>query len=131
MPLDPQLETLLTKLGAPPATLTEKFILGSGAGGQKINKSSTCVYLKHHPSGIEIKCQAGRSREHNRQLARLELANKLRAHYQQAADQKRDAREKKRRTNRPRSRNSKNRMLKNKKHHAQKKNLRKRPGLHD
>ena len=45
------------------ADLIEKFILGSGKGGQKMNKTSSCVYLKHIPTGIEIKCQKGRSRE--------------------------------------------------------------------
>jgi protein subunit release factor B len=126
-----EMETALTKLGAPPSTLIEKFIQGSGSGGQKINKTASCVYLKHLPTGIEVKCQSDRSRESNRHSARQELLNKLQALYKQAADTKRDAREKKRRTNRPRSRNSKNRMLKNKKHNSQKKNLRRKPGLHD
>jgi len=57
--------------------LIEKFILGSGKGGQKINKSSTCVYLKHLPSGMEIKCQRERSRELNRYYARRELCEKM------------------------------------------------------
>ena len=121
----------LTKLGAPPSTLVEKFIQGSGAGGQKINKTSSCVYLKHLPTGIEVKCQGERSREVNRQMAREELLKKIKALYDRAADEKKDAREKKRRTNRPRSRNSKNRMLKGKKQNSQKKNLRRKPGAHD
>ena len=54
--------------------LVEKFILGSGSGGQKINKTSSCVYLKHVPSGIEIKCQKTRSRDLNRLYARREFA---------------------------------------------------------
>ncbi len=57
--------------------LLEKFILGSGSGGQKINKTHSCVYLKHLPSGIEVKCQQDRSRELNRFLARRELCNRL------------------------------------------------------
>lgn len=57
------------------ADLTEKFIRGSGNGGQKINKTSSCVYLKHVPSGIEVKCQRERSREINRFLARRELCD--------------------------------------------------------
>ena len=125
------IEQRLSKLGAPPATLVEKFIQGSGAGGQKINKTSSCVYLKHLPTGIEVKCQGERSREINRQLARQELCRKIQALYDNAAAEKKDAREKKRRTNRPRSRNSKNRMLKGKKQNAQKKNLRRKPGTHD
>ncbi len=125
------IEQRLTKLGAPPSTLVEKFIQGSGAGGQKINKTSSCVYLKHLPTGIEVKCQGERSREVNRQMAREELCKKIKALYDKAASEKTDAREKKRRTNRPRSRNSKNRMLKGKKQNSQKKNLRRKPGAHD
>lgn len=56
--------------------LIEKFIIGSGSGGQKINKTHSCVYLKHIPSGIEVKCQKERSRELNRFFARRELCEK-------------------------------------------------------
>lgn len=125
------IEQRLTKLGAPPSSLLEKFIQGSGSGGQKINKTSSCVYLKHLPTGIEVKCQGERSRETNRQLAREELCRKIQALYDNAAAEKKDAREKTRRTNRPRSRNSKNRILKGKKQNAQKKNLRRKPGTND
>ena len=59
--------------------LVEKFILGSGKGGQKVNKSSTCVYLKHLPSGLQVKCQKGRSQDLNRYYARQELCEKLSA----------------------------------------------------
>lgn len=55
--------------------IIEKFIRGSGRGGQKINKTSSCVYLKHQPTGLEIKCQQERSREMNRFLARRELCD--------------------------------------------------------
>lgn len=126
-----ELEKKLTKLGAPASTILEKFIQGSGSGGQKINKTSSCVYLKHLPTGIEVKCQGERSREQNRHQARVELFNKLDSLYRKAAAEKQDAREKKRRTNRPRSRNSKNRMLKGKKQNSQKKNLRQKPRAHD
>ncbi|MFT5882640.1 MAG: protein subunit release factor B [Crocinitomicaceae bacterium] len=125
------IEQQLIKLGAPPSTLVEKFIQGSGAGGQKINKTSSCVYLKHLPTGIQVKCQGERSREVNRQLARVELCKKIQALYDNAAADKKNAREKTRRANRPRSRNSKNRMLKGKKQNAQKKNLRRKPGTSD
>ncbi|MDF1741357.1 MAG: peptide chain release factor-like protein [Verrucomicrobiales bacterium] len=55
--------------------LEERFVLGSGSGGQKINKTSSCVYLKHIPTGTEIKCQESRSREKNRELARVRLCD--------------------------------------------------------
>jgi protein subunit release factor B len=57
--------------------LVEKFVLGSGPGGQKVNKTASCVYLKHLPSGIEVKCGKERSRELNRFLARRQLCEQL------------------------------------------------------
>lgn len=57
--------------------LLEKFILGSGPGGQKINKTASTVYLKHLPSKIEIKCSKERSQEINRFLARRELCERI------------------------------------------------------
>ena len=56
--------------------LDEKFIRGHGRGGQKQNKTSSCVYLKHRPSGVEVKCQRERFREINRFLARRELCDR-------------------------------------------------------
>ncbi len=131
MPIREETIKKLHKLGAPPSTLTEKFIQGSGAGGQKINKTSSCVYLKHGPTGIEVKCQDNRSREPNRQKARADLIHKLEEHYKKAAKQKVDTQEKIRRSNRPRSRNSKNRMLKAKRNNANKKKMRKQPNIED
>ncbi len=57
--------------------LEERFVLGSGSGGQKINKTSSRVYLKHLPTGIEISCQESRSREKNRELARIRLCEQI------------------------------------------------------
>jgi protein subunit release factor B len=67
----------MEKLSIQEEDLREKFILGSGSGGQKLNKTSSCVYLKHLPSNIEVKCQQERSREVNRFLARQELCNQV------------------------------------------------------
>jgi protein subunit release factor B len=64
-------------LGIREDEIVEKFIHGSGSGGQKINKTASCVYLKHEPTGIEIKCQRERSRELNRYLARKELCDRI------------------------------------------------------
>jgi protein subunit release factor B len=72
-----ELHKRMEALGILEQDLVEKFILGSGKGGQKINKTSSCVYLKHIPSGIEIKCQKERSRELNRFYARRDLCEKL------------------------------------------------------
>ena len=57
-----KLEDTMLRLGIREQDLEENFIRGSGSGGQKINKTSSCVQLLHRPSGIEIKCQKDRSR---------------------------------------------------------------------
>jgi len=57
--------------------IEEKFIRSSGSGGQKVNKTSTCVYLKHIPTGIEIKWMKERSQSLNRFLARRELVRRI------------------------------------------------------
>jgi peptide chain release factor len=59
--------------------LLEKFVRSSGKGGQKVNKTSTCVYLKHVPTGVEVKCMRDRSQSINRFLARRELIGKVEA----------------------------------------------------
>ncbi|SHI83253.1 RF-1 domain-containing protein [Rubritalea squalenifaciens DSM 18772] len=125
------LEERMAKLGISVDDLTEKFIRGSGHGGQKINKTSSCVYLKHEPSGIEIKCQAERSRELNRFIARKELCDRIEEIQLGKKSARQQEREKIRRQKRRRSRRAKNRMLDDKSKHAQKKNLRKPPGRYD
>ena len=107
--------------------LVEKFILGSGSGGQKINKTSSCVYLKHLPSGIEIKCQKERSRDLNRFLARRELCAKLEQKTLGILSEKEKEMEKIRRQKKRRSRKSQEKMLEGKKIHSETKNLRKSP----
>ncbi|KAH7393202.1 RF-1 domain-containing protein [Cadophora sp. MPI-SDFR-AT-0126] len=57
--------------------LTEAFLKGSGPGGQKINKTSSAVQLKHIPSGMVLKVQATRSRTQNRKIARQMLAERV------------------------------------------------------
>lgn len=69
----------LAHLGARPDEVEERFIRGSGPGGQKINKASTTVWLRHRPTGIEVRCQAERSQSANRELAWAELCAKLEA----------------------------------------------------
>jgi protein subunit release factor B len=64
-------------LGINEKDIEEKFVRSSGRGGQKVNKTSTCVYLRHIPTGIEVKCMKERSQSLNRFLARRELAEKI------------------------------------------------------
>lgn len=125
------LEERMARLGVTEADLTEKFILGSGSGGQKINKTHSCVYLKHEPSGIEVKCQSSRSRELNRFHARKELCDTLDDIRLGKASKRQQEMEKIRRQKRRRSRRSKRRSIQDKRLLSQKKNLRRRPGRDD
>ncbi len=121
------LDQRMASLGIYPSDLLEKFVRGSGAGGQKINKTSNCVFLKHEPSGIAIKCQMERSREMNRFLARRELCDQMDAVANGKATVKTQAIEKMRRQKRRRSRRSKQRSVADKRKLSIKKNLRKSP----
>ena len=57
--------------------IEEKFVRSGGAGGQKVNKTSSCVYLKHIPSGLAVKVQNSRSQGLNRYYARKQLCKLL------------------------------------------------------
>src|SRR5271170_6669836 len=115
------LDARMERLGIREGDLVEKFILGSGSGGQKINKTSSCVYLKHIPTGIEIKCQQERSRELNRYYARQELCERLEERTLQEKSKRQQEFEKIRRQKRRRSRKQKEKMLAEKRHTAVKK----------
>ncbi len=121
----------MEKLGLLPDDITEKFIRGSGSGGQKINKTASCVYLKHEPTGMEVKCQAQRSREMNRFIARKELCERYQEVVLGIQTKRQEAREKIRRQKRRRSRRSKSRMLDDKSKQGEKKQMRKKPGHND
>jgi peptide chain release factor len=117
----------LSRVGVREEDLIEKFILGSGSGGQKINKTSSCVYLKHLPTGTEVKCQQERSRELNRYYARHALCDKLEEALFQEKSRKQQEFEKVRRQKRRRSRRAKEKMLADKKQTSIKKSFRKSP----
>jgi protein subunit release factor B len=121
------LEQRMAALGITAADLLEKFIRGSGSGGQKINKTNNCVFLKHLPSGVCIKCQMDRSRELNRFLARRELCEQLEMIRDGTASAKTRAIEKLRRQKRQRSRRSKQRSVADKRIQSEKKSLRRPP----
>jgi protein subunit release factor B len=121
------LEQRMATLGITESDLLEKFVRGSGAGGQKINKTSNCVFLKHLPTGVCIKCQIDRSREMNRFLARRELCDQLEMIRDGKAFAKTQAIEKMRRQKRPRSNRSKQRSVADKRITSQKKSLRRPP----
>jgi protein subunit release factor B len=121
------LEQRMGALGITESDLLEKFVRGSGAGGQKINKTSNCVFLKHLPTGVCIKCQMDRSREMNRFLARRELCDQLEMIRDGKAFAKTQAIEKMRRQKRPRSNRSKQRSVADKRITSQKKSMRRPP----
>jgi len=101
----------MAKLHILEADLIEKFILGSGKGGQKLHKTASTVYLKHLPSGMEIKCQESRSREDNRYFARDRLCEKLQALLGDEKTKEQQKIEKIKRQKKRRSRRSKQKML--------------------
>lgn len=68
-----ELCTRMARLGLCEEDLDERFITSGGPGGQKVNRSNTCVQLTHRPSGVEVKMQQARSQALNRFLARRRL----------------------------------------------------------
>lgn len=115
------LHVRMHSLGIYEDDLIEKFILGSGSGGQKINKTSSCVWLKHEPTGIIVKCQKERSRELNRYYARQRLCEKLDDLKNKMNSERQQAVAKIKRQKRKRSKRAKEKMLGDKKHQAVKK----------
>lgn len=71
------LEERMARLGIREEDLEEQFVRSSGRGGQKVNKTSSCVSLHHKPTGLVLKCQQSRSQALNRFVARRRLVEKL------------------------------------------------------
>ena len=117
----------MQQLGINEADIRERFIRCGGRGGQKLNKTSTCVYLKHLPSGIEVKCQKTRYQRLNRFLARRILIEKIEQQISGRKSKEKQRIAKIRRQKRKRSKRAKEKLLKLKKHRAQKKKLRQKP----
>lgn len=123
------LEKQMRKFNVREEDLREKFIRASGPGGQNVNKVASCVYLKHLPSGFEVKMQKARSQALNRFLARRELVRKIENHILGRESEEERRRQKIRRVKRKRSRRAKKKMLEQKRLQAQKKELRSKPSL--
>lgn len=77
VPLKQKFLDKAAKLRVFPQDIDEQFVRGSGSGGQKMNKTASTVWLKHLPTGIEVKCQVQREREANRMEAYRMLLMKI------------------------------------------------------
>ena len=108
-------------LGIKEADISEHFVRASGAGGQKVNKTSTCVVLKHIPTGLEVKCQIERSQSLNRFLARRILVEKIERQLLGAKSAEEQRIWKIKKQKKKRSKRAKEKMLENKHRHAEKK----------
>lgn len=115
----------MEELGISDADIVEKFIRAQGKGGQKVNKTSSCVYLKHIPTGIEVKVMRERSQAMNRFYARRLLLEKIEEQQLGIKTARIKKIEKIKRQKRKRSKRAKEKILKDKKIQSEKKILRK------
>jgi protein subunit release factor B len=119
-----QLLERMQALGVREADIDEQFVRSSGAGGQNVNKVSSCVVLHHRPTGIQVRCQKERSQGLNRFIARRLLVEKIEAKIHGAASEEAQRIAKIRRQKRKRSRRAKLRLLEEKRHQGEKKSQR-------
>jgi peptide chain release factor len=128
--VSPKKETALvekmTSLNIHEEDIQESFIRSGGKGGQHVNKTATCVYLKHIPTGIEVKCRQERSQALNRYRARVILTEKIEGLIKGKESEVQQRIEKIRRQKRKRSKRAKEKMLAEKKMVSEKKKLRAR-----
>lgn len=126
-----KLQEWMNRLGILETDLIEKFIIGSGKGGQKLHKTASTVYLKHIPSGIEIKCQDSRSREDNRYFAKERLCEKLNTLIKGEKTKEQQKIEKLKRQKKRRTRRSQQKVLAEKSRKSEIKSLRKKPDANE
>jgi protein subunit release factor B len=119
-----ELENRLKARGIRKEDVIERFVRSSGAGGQNVNKVSTAVYLKHIPTGIEVKMQQERSQALNRFLAWRLLLDKIESKVLGEKSKRQKEIEKIRRQKRKRSKRAKEKMLGEKKIQSEKKQRR-------
>lgn len=119
-----ELAERMARLGVSESDFQEHFTRSSGPGGQKVNKTSTCVHLVHIPTGLSVKCQEERSQSLNRFLARRILLDRIESKQKGVLSEERRRRERIRRQKRRRSQRAKERMLQDKHHRSEKKRLR-------
>lgn len=111
--------------------LEETFVRGRGHGGQKINKTSSTVRLRHLPTGVEVVCQEERSLSRNRYLARVLLADKLEQRQKNSVQLRQAAASKARARKGKRSEGLKREMIKTKRLRSRIKSGRRAPRAED
>ncbi len=114
----------MRKMNVREEDLEEKFVRASGPGGQKVNKTSSCVQLKHLPTGLLVRCQRERSQALNRFIARRRLLDRIEKMRQGFVAEEKARVAKIRRQKRKRSRRAKEKMLAGKRRQSDKKKLR-------
>jgi protein subunit release factor B len=126
--ISPEKETALQermdRLGVSESDFRETFIRSSGPGGQKVNKTSSCVQLLHVPTGLAVKCQQERSQALNRFLARRLLLNRIERIQTGVVSAEKQRIEKLKRQKRRRSRRAQEKILEQKHIQSEKKSLR-------
>ena len=120
------LREMMARLGVREEDIEERFIRSQGPGGQNVNKVSTCVYLRHIPTGIEVKCQEERSQAQNRYRARQIMLKKIECAILGKISEEQKRIEKIRRQKRKRSRRAKLKILESKRLQGAKKLFRAR-----
>lgn len=124
-----ELAETAARLGVRDDDLAEEFVRSGGHGGQNVNKVETCVVLTYLPTMMSVRVQRERTQLLNRFLARRLLLRKIEDERLGRASAAEQEREKIRRQKRKRSKRAKAKMLDAKRHHADKKASRRRPGL--
>ena len=119
-----ELAERMRRMGISEKDFQETFVRASGPGGQKVNKTSSCVFLRHLPTGLSVKCQRERSRALNRFLARRQLLDKIERLQQGRISEEQQRIAKIRRQKRKRAKRAKEKMLAEKHRQAEKKMLR-------
>ena len=121
-----QLKERMRRLKVLEEDLCETFVRSSGPGGQNVNKTSTCVVLRHVPTGIQVKCQTERSQRLNRLQARWLLVERIEKIREASELRILREKERERRRRRRRPQALKEEILEEKRYHSAKKSLRRK-----